>query len=393
MAPMSRRIERPCCTLRVAVGGIVVALWLLATAVLVVAEATAIYGVIIDGTGRDPIADGVVVVREDRIIDVGPVLEVDVPQDAREIRIPKATVLPGLIDTHVHKAYDARTLSNWAASGVTTVRDLGADPQMDWDAVRDAFALDPTLATLILSGPLVTVPDGYGVTHGFPVAVTVSTPAEAQATTRSLIASGVDIIKIAIDSSMPLEFDAVMPLEIAAAIVEAAHELDTSVVAHISNESDVLVALDAGVDQIAHTGSGTRKIATIQRLADQDVIWVTTLFGRTGSPYVGNFYSKGGLVAMGTDQGAMGRVDTDLPVEQLQRMMRSGMDAMSVIVASTRNGAIACGIDDEVGTLETGKYADILVVSGDPLEDITVLGDAAYVMHHGAVVRNEGAAD
>ena len=92
---------------------------------------------------------------------------------------------------------------------------------------------------------------------------------------------------------------------------------------------------------------------------------------------------------MGTDQGAMGRVDTDLPVEQLQRMMRSGMDAMSVIVASTHNGALACGIEDEVGTLEIGKYADLLVVSGDPLEDISLLSEAAFVMHHGAVVCDE----
>lgn len=66
---------------------------------------------------------------------------------------------------------------------------------------------------------------------------------------------------------------------------------------------------------------------------------------------------------------------------------------MSVIVASTRNGALACGIEDEVGIVEMGKFADILAVSGDPLEDITLLGDAAFVMHHGTIVCDETGAE
>ena len=356
-------------------------------------SATAIYGTLIDGTGGDPIVDGVVVVSDERIVAIGPIADVTVPEGAREVRVPNATILPGFIDTHVHKAYDARTLTQWAASGVTTVRDLGADPAMDWDAVRDGFATDPRLATLVGSGPLVTVPDGYGLRHGFPLALAVSSPADAQTVVRSLFSHGVDIIKIAIESSVPSEGEGVMSLDVAQAIVEAAHEQDRSVVAHISIERDLLVAIEAGVDQIAHTGSGARKISTIQSLVDHNVIWVTTLFARTGSPYLKSFFEKGGIIAMGTDQGAMGRVDTDLPVEQLQRMLRSGMDAMSVIVASTRNGALACGIEDEVGTLEIGKLADILVVSGDPLEDITVLGEAVFVMHHGTIVCDEEAVD
>jgi len=357
------------------------------------AETIAIYGVVIDGTGGDPIPGGVVVVSGDRIVAIGFAAEIVIPEGAREVRIADATVLPGIIDTHVHQAYDAWTLAQWAESGVTTVRDLGADPNMDWDRVRDGFAEDLTLATLIVSGPLVTVPDGYGVTHGFPVAVTASSSAEARNITDGLICDGVDIIKIAIDSSMPHDFDAVMSLDVTQAIVDTAHEQGQSVVAHISNEADVLLAIEAGVDQIAHTGTGSRRIATLQSLVDHGIIWVTTLFNPSGSAHLKNFFERGGIVAMGTDRGAMGRVDASMPVEQFQRMMRSGMDAMSVIVASTRNAALACGIEDEVGTLEIGKFADLLVVAGDPLGDITVLGDAVFVMHHGTVVHDEVGAD
>jgi len=143
------------------------------------AETTAIYGTVIDSLGDAPIMDGVVVVCDERIVAVGPTSTVIVPAGSREVRIEDATILPGLIDAHVHKACDASTLAQWAASGVTTVRDLGADSDMNWDGVRDGFAADPTLATLIVSGPFVTVPDGYGLKHGFPLAVAVSSPTNA----------------------------------------------------------------------------------------------------------------------------------------------------------------------------------------------------------------------
>lgn len=272
-------------------------------------EATVIYGTLIDGAGSDPIVDGVIIISYEKILALGPVADVAIPEGAREIRIVDATILPGFINIHVHKAYDAPTLAQWAASGVTTVRDLGADPTMDWDAIRDKFAMDSRLATLIVSGSLTTVPGGYGVTHGFPVAVTTSSPAEARTITNGLICSVVDTIKMAIDSSMPHDFDAVMSIDVAQAIVETAHKEGWSVVAHILNEADIVLAIEAGVDQIAHTGSGKRKISTIQSLLDADIIWIKTLFARTGSPYLKSFFEQGGIVAMGTDQGAMGRVD------------------------------------------------------------------------------------
>ena len=350
-----------------------------------IAETTAIYGVIIDGTGNDPIMDGVVVVSEDRIDAVGSTADVMIPEGAREVRLANATILPGFIDAHVHKAYDASVLSRWAASGVTTVRDLGADPEMDWDAVRDGFAMDPSLATLVISGPLVTVPNGYALRHGFPLAVAVASPAEARTTIRSFVSSGVDIIKIAIDSQSPIE--EVMSLDVAKAIVEAAHEQGVLVVAHAIYNEDLLIALEAGVDQLAHVVKGGVRIATIQTIVDRDIIMVSTLaIAGRGSSYMRNFVASGGLVALGTDSGAVGPVPAEMPIEEFHRMMRSGLDARGVIVASTRNAALACGIEEEVGTLEIGKLADILVVAGDPLEEITVLGEAAFVMHHGTVV-------
>jgi imidazolonepropionase-like amidohydrolase len=357
------------------------------------AEYTAIYGTVIDGSGADPILDGVVVVLDDWIVTVGSSSEVIVPEGARKIRVSHATILPGFINAHVHKSYDARTLGDWAANGVTTVRDLGGSVDIDWDAVRDELARNSSVASLIVSGPLLTIPDGYALVHPLNCGVAVASLEDARILTRQIIQDGVDIIKIAIDSQAPGE--EAMPLDVARAIVETAHEHDISVIVHAIYNEDLMIAVEAGVDQLAHVIKGAVRVATIQTMVERGIIMTSTLAitGSSGSAHLRNFFASGGIVAMGTDAGAMGPVVAEMPIDEFRRMMRSGMDPMSVIIACTRNGALACGIEEEVGTLEIGKFADILVVEGNPLEDIAVLGEAVYVMHHGTVVHNESQAE
>ncbi|MFC2082082.1 amidohydrolase family protein, partial [Candidatus Bipolaricaulota bacterium] len=180
-------------------------------------------------------------------------------------------------------------------------------------------------------------------------------------------------------------------LDVARAIVETAHQHGVPVVSHAIYEDDVTTAIEAGVDQIAHIAKGSIPLATLQMAADLGITWVPTLaiVGPSGSSHLKHFFEMGGAVAMGTDDGAVRFPAATMPIEELRRMLRSGMTTMSVIVASTRNAALACGLDHVTGTLEVGKRADILAVAGDPLQEIETLGEPLLVMHRGVIIRDE----
>lgn len=350
----------------------------------------ALYGRLIDGTGRAPIENGVVVIQGDRILSAGCVDDAHIPGGARRIEFANATLLPGFINTHVHRSYDVGVLRAWAASGVTTVRDLGAAVDLDWDATRDALEDIPACASLIISGPFLTVPGGYAVRHPLQCARTVESLEAARIRTEELIADGVDVIKIGIESD-GFSPDRVMSLDVASEIVRTAHDHGVQVVAHVTRNADLLTALEAGVDQIGHMVLDHMANETIQRMAEAGIIWIPTLdlVGPSGSTKLRLFVHHGGIVALGTDAGAMARVDTDMPVREMERMMRSGMSAMQTVIACTKNAAFACGLLDEIGTLEPGKRADVLVVAGNPLEEIDVLNEPLLVLHEGTIVVHE----
>ena len=354
-------------------------------------DAIVLYGRLIDGTGAPAVEEGALVIVDERIEAVGIRADIVVPEEATIIDLETATILPGFIDTHVHKAYSAKYLRRWAAAGVTTVRDLGGDVALDWDGVRDDLAQDPTLASLVISGPLLSVPDGYAMNHPLNCGIAAGSPAEARSITYQVIQQGVDCIKIAIESVYTEGATEVMSPEVAQAIVSAAHQRGVPVIAHAIDYADIAVAVEAGVDQLAHIVKGSIPLDALQDIADRGIIWVTTLIltGSRGSAHLKHFAEMGGIVALGTDDGAVRFPSATMPIDELRRMFRSGLDPMDVIVASTRNAALACGIERRVGTLEAGKRADILVVEGDPLADLQALGEPLLVMHHGVIIRDE----
>jgi imidazolonepropionase-like amidohydrolase len=98
----------------------------------------------------------------------------------------------------------------------------------------------------------------------------------------------------------------------------------------------------------------------------------------------------GGQVALGNDYGGgPSEFELGIPMYEIEQMSEAGMTPMQVIVASTKNAAIVSGIEDEVGTLEPGKIADVLVVAGDPLEDLENLTNIRMVIHNGTIIRDE----
>jgi len=345
-------------------------------------------GTLIDGSGADPLPDAALVIQGDRIVAVGPRAEVSIPPGAQIIDLPGATILPGFINTHVHNAYKARNLQIWAQAGVTTVRDLGERLGRPYFDIRDRLRADPHNARLIAAGPLVTVPGGYPIAgNNFP-SLTVTSPEDARQKIDQLVDDGADVIKITLTSGRA---PSLSPEE-AAAIVETAHERGIPVTAHATTAQDLRRALDAGVDDVAHIAVDRVTNKVIRRMVDADVSWVPTFepLENRGQSNLRRFIKAGGRVALGNDAGYLAGLEMGMPMREIRAMHDAGMTPMQIIVAATRDAAYVCRRADVLGSLKAGKYADILVVNGDPLRNLDALQDVQLVIHDGVIIRNEG---
>jgi imidazolonepropionase-like amidohydrolase len=364
---------------------------------------TLVNGTLIDGTGADPLPDAALVIQEGHITAVGPRADISLPDDANIIDVQGATILPGFINAHVHLGFDEKKLEAWAQGGVTTVRDLGAHPSADLFSRRDALVMDNRFARLVAAGPIVTVPEGYPmVPWGFE-GLPVTSPEDAASKSYGLLDDGADLIKIAVESGYI--FRAKIPAlsaEEAAAIVSVAHERGTVVSAHVTASQDLWRALDAGVDDIAHMVTNPLYDDLIEQMLEKDVYWVPTLelwknvgYGdRRAIANLAKFVEAGGKVALGTDYaGYDAEFDLGMPVTEIELMQKAGMTPMQIISAGTQNAAHVCNLDHELGTLEAGKIADVLVVDGDPLGDIHALAKVRMVIHNGSVIRDERSRD
>jgi imidazolonepropionase-like amidohydrolase len=98
-------------------------------------------------------------------------------------------------------------------------------------------------------------------------------------------------------------------------------------------------------------------------------------------------------VALGNDAGYLAGLELGMPLREIQSMARAGMTPLQIIVAATRDAAIVCDREGSLGTLEVGKIADVLVVAGDPLSDLTALDEAQVVVHLGVVIRGQNLVD
>jgi imidazolonepropionase-like amidohydrolase len=347
-------------------------------------------GTLIDGTGAQPLRDAALVIHEDRIVSVVSRRDLAVPPEAEVIEIPNTTILPGFINAHVHNAYERRNLAIWAREGVTTVRDLGERLGFPYFATRHRLQTDHRRASLIAAGPLVTVPNGYPIAGNHFPSLTVTSKDDARQKINQLIDDGADVIKITLASGGAPTLSA----DEAAAIVQAAHQRGIPVSAHATSARDVNRALEAGVDDIAHVATDQVPELLIQRMVETDTSWVPTLeaLAGRGSANLRRFVEAGGRVALGNDSGYLEDLEIGMPMRELNWMQKAGMTPMQIIVAATHNAAHVCRRAGTLGTLEAGKFADILVVDGDPLQNLEALSRVRLVIHRGVIIRTEGGA-
>ncbi len=376
-----------------------------------------------------------IVIQDGKIASVGS--DAQIPAGAPVVDLSNATVLPGLIDAHTHLtmnpnfgysmlansiprqaligAHNARVTLE---AGFTTVRNVGAFNYADV-ALRDAInAGDVPGPRMLVSGPPLSITGGHCDNNLLPFEYHATDPGVAdgveavQHKTREIIKYGADLIKICATGGVLSHGDnpqaSQYTLEELKAIVADAHRLGRKVAAHAHGAQGILWATEAGVDSIEH-GSYIDD-AGIAEMKKRGTYLVPTLYlmdwfyenaERIGTPpeliakghevmpaarkNVARAFAAGVKVGFGTDAAVYPH---GLNAHEFAVMVRLGMTPLAAIQAATINDADLLGWPDKVGTIEPGKWADIIAVDGDPLADVTTLERVKFVMKGGEVVKN-----
>ncbi len=393
--------------------------------------------------GESPRRTQTIIVQNDRIIEVrdGFVAADEIEGDARVVDLSNQFVLPGLMDMHVHlqgqmgphRDRDALKMSkqlvqmrsihyamNTLLAGFTTVRDVGSSEQ-------EMYALRDGIEAGWIDGPRIIAAGGVGITGGHADISGVSPdlmdywtdvnvcngPYDCRRAARNVIKYGGDWIKItstggvmtqrATGTGQQMEADELSE------IVLAAERMGRKVAAHAHAEEGIVAALEAGVASIEH-GSYTGP-AAIRLFKETGAYLVPTLLAgktvaaaavesdympqtvkdkaiRVGNDMAGSFeraHKAGVNIAYGTDSGISPHGTN---AEEALLMVEAGMSEMDVIVSATINAADLIDMSDSIGTIEAGKFADIIAVDSSPLEDISQLLDVGFVMKSGKIYKD-----
>ena len=381
-------------------------------------------------TARETVQEQAAILLEgDTVRQVGTAETVHAPEGApvREIDYGDATILPGLVDSHVHlngigdgRAGDelatlpdevltvqaAQNARRHLYSGVTTLRDCGAKHRTTF-LLREAVEMGIVPAPrLILSGRPIAIIGGHLSYFG----TTATGVDECRAAVRQLIKEGADFIKITATGGSTRTSHPLRPsfnVEELSAICEEAHRFGKHAAAHCASSQGMVNSLDAGIDTIIHgvhkdpDGADTYRPDIAERIAEQGVFVNPTLgqgvarirmledmesltaaqqaeldaFRRNSDARMDDFArmrDAGVIMAAGSDSAwshyPMGDYQTDIEAHAM-----AGMSNMEAIVSATRDAARSCCVADFVGTLEAGKHADVLVVDGNPLAELSAL--------------------
>ena len=401
-------------------------------------------GRLFDGTGDQVRENMVIVVSGDRIQNVASASALTIPADATVIDLSHATVLPGLIDCHTHlgaradrydEIYnfkDTPLQSAFAAvvnsrktleAGFTSVRDVGSEPFLAVDlrnSINEGFIPGPRV---VASGPAITITGGHGDLNNFSPQTRVSMfPEErdfaiadgvdqVRHVVRAQVKYGVDVIKILATGGVLSKGDSPgapqFTFEELKAAAEEAHMAGRKIAAHAHGTQGIKNAILAGIDSIEHASliddegirlakeHGTYLVMDIYN--DDYILGKAVEFGlpkenvekekMVGRVQRENFQKAvkaGAKMAFGTDAGVYPHGDN---ARQFFYMVKFGMTPAQAIRAATSSAADLIGRSKDVGTLEAGKFADVIAVTGDPLQDVRTLESVGFVMKGGEIVK------
>src|SRR6266513_5069286 len=385
------------------------------------------------------LADQAIVIDGDKIVSVGPMVQVQRSTRDRLIDLPNATVLPGLTDAHTHLTGDPRNIGYQSLgisipratltgarnarltleAGFTTVRNVGAEGYSDValrDAINDGDIPGPRM---LVSGPALGITGGHCDENLLPYEFHYSGDgvadgiAAVQHKVRENIKYGADVIKVCATGGVLSLGDnpqhSQYTQEEMKAIVADAHRLGRKVAAHAHGAEGIRWAAEAGVDSVEH-GSyiddpaiaamkehGTYLVPTVY-LGD----WMIDNAGLTHLPApllakakevipaarknIAHASAAGVKVALGTDAAVYPH---GVHGHEFETMVKLGLTPLQSIQAGTLNASDLLGWTKQAGTLEPGKFADMIAVDSDPTKDVPTLEHVKFVMKGGAVYKND----
>jgi len=406
-------------------------------------------GMLLDGYEAPAIHNAAILIEGDRIVAVGPAYSIEIPAGTEIVDTRGMTMLPGLIDLHVHlmilghgeyrdwfpiftnrmEEMMAISAKQLLMAGVTTALDLGGP--LSILGIRDRVnAGEIPGPRLFVSGPWI----GRVAFGGLPTYFqwTIHSPEEAAEKTRELAEAGVDVIKTW----------AGMREADMRAVVQVANERGLRVHSHLYSPELIWEALRAGVHVIQHAGSAGnppypddlvmeiahRRIPVVQTIAHRAWIYPQTIefpermqdpklrkdlppdiyeelqrsfedfrrlsYFRTAPRQVRNseiaarqFIEADAVMGMGTDSGSPLNFHTESAWREISALVDAGMTPIQAISAATKTGAEILGLGSQLGTIEPGKLGDVIVVRGNPLFDINVLGYVEHVVKSGVIYK------
>jgi imidazolonepropionase-like amidohydrolase len=395
-------------------------------------------GKLVDVKAGKTLTNQAIIIQDGKIVSIGADNDLKTTPTDTVVDLSRSTVLPGLIDVHTHLTgnpqfgYETLAISvprealigaknarTTLEAGFTAVRNVGAGGYSDValrDAINDGDVPGPRM---LVSGPALGITGGHCDNNLLPfeyhaVEIGVADGVEGvQRKVREVIKYGADVIKFCATGGVLSKGDdpqaSQYTLEEMKALVADAHRLGRKVAAHAHGAQGILWASQAGVDSIEHGSyindaaiaemkkNGTYLVPT-RYLGD----WLAENMQKIGMPEMfakkareimpivdKNFahaFASGVKVAFGTDAAVYPH---GLNAREFAMYVKLGMTPLQAIQTATVNAADLLGWSDKVGSLETGKWGDLIAVDGDPLQDVTTLQHVKFVMKGGAVVKNE----
>jgi enamidase len=402
-------------------------------------------GNLIDGTGCKPVHEATIVIKGTRIEYAEAESENRFPDDAKVIDLQNFTIMPGLIDCHLHlggltvekpgKAIGKVSFTDMASffwdylrnyahrrqlaieNGVTTIRSAG-DHYPHIIRLRDKIADGKLSGPRIFAvGPMITAPGGHpagtiykGNRYIIEKAVRqIDNVKNARDEVKKLAEGRVDCIKAIYSDIDPMNINQKVPklsLSVLEALADEAHQHNLRLMVHTGSPEDTMDSVKAGADSIEHgllpgTDSTEFNHELIRIMLDRGTYFVPTIaiawaYKETDTEVfsslkrvIKKLHNAGVNIAAGTDSGTPGVVIGKGLHKELELLVEAGLSPMEAIIAGTRNAANNLGRGSELGTIERGKLADVIVVSGNPLEDIERTRDIKMVIKDGAIMVNQ----
>jgi len=370
-------------------------------------------GLLIDGTGKEHVERVSIGIVDGKIESIS---ESDINNSYdKVIDLNGLTILPGFINTHVHGGFkymnklhrknQEEYLKKCIQEGVTTIRDEGMiidDTIENLPRKLRKLKKSNLYPTIITTGKFFSTPKGYEEI----LLLGVTCEEAARDGISEVFNKDINIIKTVLEEGIDPKSAGLIEHseEVLKKICDEAHNRGIKVSAHVTQAKYLNKLINGGIHVASHMIYDDLSDDMIDQMIEKNIYFVPTLsvlkmindkfetpLYEQGKKNVFKFVQKGGKIGLGDDfiEKELPWYRLGMPQTELYLLKEAGLTNMQIIVAATKHGAEICSIDKELGTVEVGKKADLLIIEGNPLEDLDCINHAKLVIKDGVIVKNK----